>query len=55
MKGILVTTSHFGIDSHSYAAGKPLTLVDGRELVDLCKKHGYNVRCDIRPSSRKKH
>lgn len=41
-KGILVTTSHYGSESYSFAKDKPLTLLDGRELLSLLEKHGYN-------------
>lgn len=34
-KGILVTTSYFGSDSIEFAKDKPLTLIDGSNLVYL--------------------
>jgi len=40
MKGILVTTSGFGPGSREFADGKPLTLIDGPELVNLLHQHG---------------
>jgi restriction system protein len=43
-KGILVTTSHFGRDSREFAKDKPITLIDGENLVYLFKKHGWNVQ-----------
>jgi restriction system protein len=48
MKGILVTTSDFGPDAHSFAKGKPLTLISGAELLYLFQKHGYEAKIDIR-------
>lgn len=42
VKGILVTTSHFGPESYSFAKDKPLTLLNGNELLGLLGKHGYN-------------
>ena len=39
-KGILVTTSGFGPGSREFADGKPLTLIDGRQLVDLLHAYG---------------
>lgn len=48
-RGILVTTSHFGRDAHEWAANKPLTLIDGPNLLALLGKHGYNFR--IAPQS----
>ncbi|MEH2489481.1 restriction endonuclease [Bradyrhizobium sp. AZCC 2230] len=39
-KGIIVTTSGFGPDAHRFAKGKPLTLLDGNNLLYLLAKHG---------------
>lgn len=39
-KGVLMTTSRFGPGSHAFASGKPLTLIDGSELLDLLRRHG---------------
>jgi restriction system protein len=47
-KGVLVTTSGFGPDAHAFAKGKPLTLLDGSNLVHLLQKHGRTVRIDLR-------
>ncbi|MDX2524065.1 restriction endonuclease [Streptomyces europaeiscabiei] len=51
-KGVLVTTSKFGPGSHTFANGKPLELVSGRELVDLLHRHGLRGRlgADERPA-----
>lgn len=46
-KGILVTTSYFGRDSREFAKDKPLTLIDGENLVYLFQKHGYNVQIEL--------
>ena len=43
-KGVLVTTSKFGPGSHTFAAGKPLELISGTELVDLLHRHGLRGR-----------
>ncbi|MFJ7422689.1 restriction endonuclease [Streptomyces uncialis] len=43
-KGVLVTTSGFGPGSHTFANGKPLTLVSGPELVELLHQHGLRGR-----------
>ncbi|HZG04169.1 MAG TPA: restriction endonuclease [Streptomyces sp.] len=43
-KGVLITTSAFGPGSHAFAAGKPLTLIQGTELVDLLHRHGLGGR-----------
>lgn len=46
-KGILVTTSHFGVEAYSFAKGKPLTLFNGNELLGLLESHGYKFRIDL--------
>lgn len=47
-KGILVTTSNFGNDAYAFAQGKPLTLMNGANLLFLLEKHGHKARIDIR-------
>jgi restriction system protein len=47
MKGILVTTSDFGPDAHAFATGKPLTLLNGNNLLCLLGEHGYSMRIDL--------
>ncbi len=39
-KGILVSTAEFGPRAQEVAAGKPLTLIGGTQLVDLLAQHG---------------
>ncbi|HTE63341.1 MAG TPA: restriction endonuclease, partial [Solirubrobacteraceae bacterium] len=46
-KGILVTTSHFGAGAREFSKDKPLTLVDGANLLHLLQNHGHNVRIDL--------
>jgi restriction system protein len=48
-KGILVTTSHFGRDSREFAKDKPITLIDGENLVHMFQKHGRNVHIAMLP------
>jgi restriction system protein len=47
-KGILVTTSTFGADSYSFAKDKPITLLNGANLLHYLEKHGYQARIDIK-------
>lgn len=47
MKGILVTTSHFGPESYSFAKDKPITLINGHELLGLLEQHGYKFRINL--------
>jgi restriction system protein len=48
-KGILVTTSYYGRDSREFAKDKPLTLIDGENLVHMFQKHGRNVHIAMLP------
>lgn len=47
-KGILVTTSHFGSDAYNFAKDKPLSLIDGDNLLQLLFKHNFKAKIDIR-------
>ncbi|SDR70941.1 restriction system protein [Opitutus sp. GAS368] len=47
-KGILVTTSDFGPDAFEFAKGKPLTLMNGGNLLFLLEKHGHRAKIDIK-------
>ncbi|WP_335976100.1 restriction endonuclease [Streptomyces sp. CA2R106] len=49
-KGVLITTSGFGPTSHTFANGKPLTLVSGPELVDLLHQHGLGGQLGRTPA-----
>lgn len=46
-KGILVTTSDYGPDSYQFAKDKPLTLLNGGNLLHLLEKHGHKAKIDI--------
>ncbi len=48
IKGILVTTSNYGNDAYEFANGKPLTLMNGANLLYLMEKHGYKARIDLK-------
>lgn len=47
-KGILVTTAQFGPDSYDFAKDKPITLLDGGNLLSLLNKHGRQARIDLK-------
>jgi len=47
-KGILVTTSDYGSDSYNFAKDKPITLLNGSNLLHLLEKHNYKARINIR-------
>jgi restriction system protein len=51
-KGILVTTSNYGADSYKFAENKPISLLDGSNLLHLLEKHGFNARIDIEEAKR---
>jgi restriction system protein len=46
-KGILVTTTDYGPDAYEFAKNKPLTLMNGANLLYLLEKHGHKARIDI--------
>lgn len=46
-KGILVTTSDFGPEAHKFATAKPLSLLNGANLLHLLRKHSYDARIDL--------
>lgn len=46
-KGILVTTSDFGKDSYTFSQNKPLTLINGSNLLAMLEKHGHKARINI--------
>lgn len=51
-KGILVTTAQFGPDAYEFAKGKPLTLLNGSNLLHLLEKHGHKAKIDLREAKK---
>ena len=47
IKGILVTTADYGPDAYEFAKGKPLTLLNGSNLLHLLEKHGHQARINL--------
>ncbi|OGS70594.1 MAG: restriction endonuclease [Flavobacteria bacterium RIFCSPLOWO2_12_FULL_35_11] len=47
-KGILVTTADYGPDAYEFVKGKPLTLMNGANLLYLLEKHGHQAKIDIK-------
>lgn len=47
MKGILVTTSQYGPEAYTFVKDKPLTLINGNELLSLLEKNGYKFRINL--------
>ena len=48
VKGILVTTSHYGSDARAFVKDKPITLIDGANLVHMLGEYGYNFRIELK-------
>jgi restriction system protein len=46
-RGILVTTSNYGRDAHEFAKDKPITLLNGANLLHLLNEHGFQARIDL--------
>ena len=51
-KGILVTTSDFGSDSHKFASDKPITLLNGGNLLHMLGEHGTKAHIDIKAAKK---
>jgi restriction system protein len=51
-KGILVTTADYGPDAYEFAKNKPLTLLNGGNLLHLLEKHGHKVKIDIKEAKK---
>jgi restriction system protein len=47
-KGILVTTADFGPDAYNFAKDKPITLINGSNLLYLLEKNGHKARINIK-------
>jgi len=45
-RGILVTTSDYGPDAYKFAADKPITLLNGANLLSLLADHGHKAKID---------
>lgn len=51
-KGILVSTADYGPDAYEFAKGKPLTLLNGSNLLYLLEKHGHHAKIDLREAKK---
>ena len=51
-RGILITTSSYGPDSYAFAKDKPISLVDGPNLLVMLRRHGKNFRLDLEEARR---
>lgn len=46
-RGILVTTADYGPDAYNFANGKPITLMNGANLLHMLERHGFAANIDI--------
>ncbi|WP_252504789.1 restriction endonuclease [Sporosarcina sp. Marseille-Q4943] len=51
-KGILVSTADYGPDAYNFAKGKPLTLLNGNNLLHLLEKHGHKAKIDLKEAKK---
>jgi restriction system protein len=51
-KGVLVTTADYGTDAYAFAKGKPLTLLNGNNLLHLLEKHGHKAKIDLKEAKK---
>lgn len=51
-KGILVTTADYGPDAYEFAKGKPLTLLNGNNLLHLLEKHGHKAKINLKEAKK---
>jgi restriction system protein len=48
LKGILATTADFTPEAYEFARNKPITLLNGSNLLTLFEKHGQKLRINLR-------
>lgn len=51
-RGILITTASYGPDAYDFAKDKPISLVDGPNLLLMLKKHGKRFKIDLEEARR---
>jgi restriction system protein len=51
-KGILVSTADYGPDAYNFAKDKPLTLLNGSNLLHLLQKHGHKAKIDLKEAKK---
>jgi restriction system protein len=51
-KGILVSTADYGPEAYEFAKGKPLTLLNGSNLLSLLEKHGHKAKIDLQEAKK---
>jgi restriction system protein len=48
VNGTLVTASYFGNDPREFVKDKPITLIDGSNLVYLLNRYGYKSHVELK-------
>ena len=51
-RGILITTASYGPDAYEFANGKPISLVDGPNLLLMLQRHGKKFKIDLEEARR---
>ena len=46
-RGILITTASFGPEAYEFAKDKPISLVDGANLLNILQKQNLDFRIDL--------
>ena len=46
-RGIIITTASFGPDAYEFSKDKPISLVDGQNILLMLQKHGKKFRIDL--------
>src|SRR5262249_49388985 len=46
-RGILVTTSNYGRHAYDFVSNKPVTLIDGQNLLALLAEHGFKFKIEL--------
>lgn len=54
-KGILVSTADYGPDAYDFAKGKPLSLLNGNNLLHLLQKYGHKAKIDLQGLSNRNY
>jgi len=52
-KGILITTSDYGPDAFNFVKDKPITLLNGNNLLHLMNKYGHEAYIDLKEAKEK--
>jgi len=51
-RGIIITTASFGPDAYEFSKDKPISLVDGQNLLLMLQKHGKKFKIDLEEARR---